>query len=124
MRVPDWWSIEVMDVEDGAVHTATGWRDAYAQVLTESLITNGASSWRWFEHSWGVVLEVAFAEEESWADWLALPGTAATLDAVPDPVRGLIVHRGHGGASGSYVPRPAGTAPRADSVALPEPLVS
>ncbi|MFG1806454.1 hypothetical protein [Streptomyces sp. NPDC049040] len=124
MRVQDWWSIEVMDGEDGAVHTATGWREAYAQTLTESLITNGASSWRWFGFSWGVVLEVAFTEEAAWDAWLALPGTQATLDAVPDPVRGLLVHRGHGGSSGAYVPRSPAVAPRADRAALPEPLVS
>ncbi|WP_327291454.1 hypothetical protein [Streptomyces sp. NBC_01198] len=118
MRVPDWWSIEVMDVEDGAVHTAGGWRDAYAQALAESLITNGASSWRWFEHSWGVVLEVSFAEEEAWAAWYALPGTQAALDAVPDPLRGLLVHRGHGGASGAYVPRVPSATPHADHTAL------
>lgn len=111
MSAPDWWSIEVTDIGDGAVHTASGWRDAYAQVLGESLITNGASTWRWTEHSWGVVLEVSFADEADWERWLALPGTRATLDAVPDPVRGLLVHRGPGGSSGTYVPRPPGVPP-------------
>lgn len=113
-----------MDVEDGAVDTATGWREAYAHGLTESLITNGAESWQWFEHSWGVVLEVAFTGEEKWAGWLALPGTRAALDAVPDPVRGLLIHRGHGGSCGSYVPRPSGGDPYAEQLCLPEPLVS
>jgi hypothetical protein len=105
------------------VHTATGWRDAYAHGLTESLITNGAESWQWFEHSWGVVLAVSFTREESWAGWLALPGTQAALDAVPDPVRGLLVHRGHGGSSGAYVPRTPGSDPYTERVSLPEPLV-
>ena len=123
MSVSDWWSIEVTDRDDAVVHTAAGWRDAYAEALAESLVTNGAASWEWFSHSWGVVLEVAFAEERDWELWFALPGTRAALDAVPDPVRGLLVHRGHGGASGAYVPRPPGNAP-ADQVALPEPLGS
>lgn len=113
MKAPEWWSIEVMDIGDGAVHTASGWRDAYAQALSESLVINGVSTWRWTDHSWGVVLEVAFADEAGWERWLALPGTRATLDAVPDPVRGLLVHRGPGGSSGSFAARPAGPPPYA-----------
>src|SRR3954454_16277898 len=69
MNAPDWWSIEVMDTGDGAVHTASGWRDAYAQALAESLVTNGATTWRWSEHGWGVLLEVAFADEAGWQRW-------------------------------------------------------
>ncbi|SEO26541.1 hypothetical protein [Actinacidiphila rubida] len=121
MRSADWWSIEILDSEH-AVTSATAWQDAYAQVLAESLITNGASSWKWFEYSWGVVLEVAFADERLWLDWTSLPGTQAALDAVPDPVAGLLVHRGHGGTSGSYVPCTPGVPPIADRVALPEPI--
>ncbi|MFI1091222.1 hypothetical protein [Streptomyces sp. NPDC020917] len=121
MRPADWWSIEILDSEH-AVTSATAWRDAYAQMLDESLVTNGASSWKWFEYSWGVVLEVAFVEERTWLDWKSLPGTRAALDAVPDPVTGLLVHRGHGGASGSYARRTPGSPPIADRVALPEPI--
>lgn len=121
MDAADWWSIEVMDAEHAEI-SAASWRDAYAQVLTESLVTNGAALWKWYEHSWGVVLEVAFVEEDAWRAWRALPGTQAALDAVPDPLSGLLVHRGHGGASGSYVPRVPGMPPVADRVALPEPL--
>jgi hypothetical protein len=121
MSAEDWWSIEVLDAENA--HTsATAWRDAYAQALAESLVTNGAASWKWFEYSWGVVLEVAFREERGWLAWRTLPGTRAALDAVPDPVSGLLVHRGHGGASGSYVPSAPRIAPAADRVALPEPV--
>ncbi|WP_031518362.1 hypothetical protein, partial [Streptomyces sp. NRRL F-5123] len=108
MSVPDWWSIEVMDIGNGAVHTASGWRGAYAQVLAESLVTNGASTWRWSEHTWGVALEVAFAAEADWERWHSLPGTRAALDAVPDPVRGLLVHRGPAGSAGA----PAKRSPR------------
>jgi hypothetical protein len=120
MSPADWWSIEILD-SGHAVTSATAWRDAYAQTLAESLVTNGAASWEWFEYSWGVVLEVAFTEERLWLDWKSLPGTQAALDAVPDPVAGLLVHRGHGGASGSYVPAPPRIPPAADRVALPDP---
>lgn len=120
MTAADWWSIEVLDAERAGV-SAAGWRDAHAQALAESLVTNGASSWQWFAHSWGVVLEVAFTDERAWLDWKSLPGTRAALDAVPDPLSGLLVHRGHGGASGSYVPAPPRIPPAADRVALPDP---
>ncbi|MBY8876466.1 hypothetical protein [Actinacidiphila acidipaludis] len=121
MRPADWWSIEILDAEH-AMTSAADWRDAYAQSLAESLVTNGASSWEWYTFSWGVVLEVAFTEERAWQDWKALPGTRAALDAVPDPLAGLLVHRGHGGASGRYVPRTPAIPPAADRVALPEPF--
>ncbi|BBA96976.1 hypothetical protein RVR_2514 [Actinacidiphila reveromycinica] len=125
MDAADWWSIEVMDAENAehAEVSAAAWRDAYGQVLAESLVTNGATRWEWYPHSWGVVLEVAFPAEESWWRWRSLPGTCAALDAVPDPLAGLLVHRGHGGASGSYVPRGPRIAPAADRVELPEPSV-
>ena len=121
MDAADWWSIEILDAEHAEI-SAASWRDAYEQTLTESLVTNGAVQWQWYGHSWGVVLEVAFAEERTWLLWRALPGTQAALDAVPDPLSGLLVHRGHGGASGTYVPRTPPAAPLADRVALPEPI--
>jgi hypothetical protein len=121
MQAADWWSIEVLDAEHART-SATDWRDAHAQALAESLVTNGAVSWKWFEHTWGTVLEVAFREEREWFAWRALPGTRAALDAVPDPVNGLLVHRGHGGSSGSYVPRRPAIPPAADRAALPEPV--
>lgn len=120
MTAADWWSIEILDAEHADI-SAAAWRDAYGQMLAESLVTNGAARWEWFRHSWGVILEVSFRDERGWLAWRSLPGTQAALDAVPDPVSGLLVHRGHGGASGSYVPRGPRIAPAADRVALPEP---
>jgi hypothetical protein len=120
MNAADWWSMEILDAEHAEISAAL-WRDAYGPALAESLVTNGAASWHWYEHSWGVVLEVAFREERAWLHWKSLPGTQAALDAVPDPVAGLLVHRGHGGSSGTYVPRSPRIAPAADRVALPEP---
>lgn len=121
MRPADWWSIEILDSEHAAT-SAAAWRDAYAQTLAESAVTNGAVQWRWFAYDWGVVLEVSFRDEQAWTHWHALPGTRAALDAVPDPVGGLLVHRGHGGASGRYVPRGPRIAPGAGQTALPEPV--
>lgn len=121
MDATDWWSIEIMDAERAEISAAL-WREAYAAFLTESLVTNGARQWKWFEHTWGVVLEVAFRTEEQWLAWRALPGTQAALDAVPDPVVGLLVHRGHGGACGAYVPRVPSVPPAGERVALPEPV--
>lgn len=120
MSAAEWWSIEVLDAE--RAHTsAAGWREAYEQTLAESLVTNGVAAWEWYGFSWGVVLEVSFPEERSWLDWKSLPGTRAALDAVPDPVAGLLVHRGRGGVSGSRVPRRPRIPPAADRAALPEP---
>jgi hypothetical protein len=122
MRPADWWSIEILDAEH-AVTSAAQWRDAYAQTLAESAVTNGAVQWEWFEFGWGVVFEIAFRDERQWPAWRELPGTRAALDAVPDPVSGLVTHRGHGGASGSPVPRRPRITPSTDRVALPEPAV-
>jgi hypothetical protein len=113
----DWWSIEILNGRT----SAAGWRDAYAESLAESAVTNGASMWKWSFHSWGIVLEVAFRDERQWEAWRRLPGTQAALDAVPDPVGGLHLHRGHGGAAGSFAPRRPRVPPSAGSVGIPEP---
>jgi hypothetical protein len=115
----DWWAIEVLNART----TAAAWRDAYAQALVESAVTNRALAWEWYELSWGVVFELRFADETRWRAWRGLPGTRAALDAVPDPVGGLLVHRGRGGASGSFVPRRPRCSPGAASAALPGPVV-
>jgi hypothetical protein len=113
----DWWSIEVLNART----TAAMWRDSYGQALAESAVTNRALGWEWHTFDWGVVLEVRFADEGDWAAWRRLAGVRAALDAVPDPVGGLLVHRGRGGACGSFVPRRPGGSPGAACAALPEP---
>ncbi|MDJ0341222.1 hypothetical protein QMK19_06995 [Streptomyces sp. H10-C2] len=113
----DWWSIEIFNARTSAAQ----WRDAHAESLIESAVTNGALSWEWHAHSWGVVLEVRFRAERQWEAWRRLPGTQAALDSVPDPVNGLLVHRGHGGASGDSCPRRPRITPSAGAVELPEP---
>src|ERR671936_645807 len=75
----EWWSIEVLH----GTLSAARWRDSYSESLLESAISNGAVDWAWHEHRWGVVLEVAFDDQERWEVFRDLPGVRAALDAVP-----------------------------------------
>jgi hypothetical protein len=113
----EWWSIEVFN----GPFPAARWKDAHSRSLIESAVTNGAVDWVWHEHRWGIVFEVAFANEWQWEAFRQLPGVQAALDAVPDPVAGLLVHRGHGGAAGKPAPRRPRPFAGAGALALPEP---
>jgi hypothetical protein len=115
--VAAWNSIEVFD---GAT-SASVWAEAYQDMLIETAITHGASDWSWHRHTWGVVFEVSFADEATWEAFTSLPAVAAALDAVPDPVTGLIVYRGRGGSSGSPFPRKPKPLSGSGSAALPLP---
>jgi hypothetical protein len=112
-----WWSIEVFN----GAFSANRWRDAHSESLVESAITNGAVYWEWHAHRWGVVLEVAFADDARWEAFRALPSVRAALDAVPDPVNGLLVYRGRGGGAGMLAPRRPRPHLGAGAVALPVP---
>ena len=114
-----WYSIEVFD---GAT-SASVWAEAYRDVLMETAVTSGASDWSWHRHTWGVVFEVCFADEEAWDAYANLPVVRAALDAVPDPVTGLIVYRGRGGSSGAPFPRKPRPLAGSGSAALPLPWV-
>lgn len=114
-----WYSIEVFD---GAT-SASVWAEAYRDVLMETAITSGASDWSWHRHTWGVVFEVCFADEQAWEAYANLTVVRAALDAVPDPVTGLIVYRGRGGSSGSPFPRKPRPLVGSGSAALPLPWV-
>ncbi|MGI9007069.1 MAG: hypothetical protein ACR2FU_12905 [Streptosporangiaceae bacterium] len=114
----EWWSIEVFDSQ---VQAALTWRDSYRSRLVESAITSGAVEWAWSEHRHGVVFEVCFADEERWTAFRALPGVQAALDAVPDPVNGVLVYRGRGGGSGAGRPRKPRPSAGAGALELPEP---
>ena len=113
----EWWSIEVFD----GAFPALRWKDAHSSSLIESAISNGVVDWVWHEHRWGVVLEIAFERDDQWEAYRDLPAVRAALDAVPDPVNGLLVYRGRGGGAGAASrlrPKPfAG----AGAVELPEP---
>jgi hypothetical protein len=97
-----WWSVEVLDGPDAP---AWHWREGHERALTEAAITHGAYDWQWHRHTWGVLFEVAFASDERWQLYRDLPAVQAALDAVPDPVNGLIVYPGRGGSTGSRRPR-------------------
>jgi hypothetical protein len=113
----EWWSIEVLHGE----FSAFGWQEQHDSVLLEAALTNGAVDGSWHAGSWGVVFEVLFATEEQWEAFRNLPAVRAALDAVPDPVNGLLVYRGRGGGADARKPRRRGPAPAAGAVSLPEP---
>ena len=52
---------------------------------------------------------------------LWIPWKSAALDAVPDPVNGLLVYRGRGGGAGSVSPRRPRPSAGAGAMSLPEP---
>ena len=113
----EWWSIEVFHAD----LSARQWKDSYEDALIEAALARGVLNWVWHEHRTGVVLELEFRDDEAWEAYRNLPAVRAALDAAPDPVNGLIVYRGRGGASGSRWPRRRGPKPSADALARPEP---
>jgi hypothetical protein len=110
----EWWSTEVFHGE----FPARQWQDAYSSMLIEPAVTAAATGWEWHEHRWGVVFEVEFGEDSRRETFRAIP---AALDAVPDPVNGLLVYRGRGGGAGASSPRRPRPAARAGAMARPEP---
>jgi hypothetical protein len=114
----EWWSIEVFS---GDKLPASGWRYAYEDELTEAAITHGAMYYEWHDTEYGVIFEVLFRDDEQWEAFRALPAVRAALDGVPDPVSGLIIYRGRGGASGARKPRKPKPAPGAAALELEEP---
>jgi len=113
----EWYSIEVFD----GGSSAGLWAEMHGDPLLESALSSGAKDWSWHRHSWGVVLELEFADIKSWEAWRALPHVQAALDAVPDPISGLIVYRGRGGSSGTSRPRRPRPLQGSGSAALPLP---
>ena len=114
----EWWSIEVFS---GDKLPASGWRYAYEDELTEAAITHGAMYYEWHDTEYGVIFEVLFRDDEQWEAFRDLPAVRAALDGVPDPVNGLIIYRGRGGASGSRKPNKPKPAPGAAALELEEP---
>jgi hypothetical protein len=110
----EWWSIEVHG-QPSAAH----WKAAHGSSLLESAISNGAVDWAWHEYRWGVVFEAAFEDQAQWEAVRALASVQAALAAAPDPINGLLVHRGGGGNSGA--PSPQQPPPLAAADALPTP---
>jgi hypothetical protein len=114
----EWFSIEVFS---GDKLPASAWRYSYEDTLTEAAVTSGALYWDWYDSQYGVVFEVCFATDEQWEAFRARPVVRAAIDAVPDPVNGLLIYRGRGGAAGSRKPRAPRPAPSAAAIELDEP---
>jgi hypothetical protein len=107
-----WLTIEVSD----GVFSASSWRDAHGDSLSESAVTNGVQGWSWQDTEWGVVLEIEFRTEADRDRFRGLPAVRAALDAVPDPVNGLYVYPHRGGGAGAGRPRRPRPSPVADAM--------
>ncbi|HEY6497683.1 MAG TPA: hypothetical protein VIZ43_30755 [Trebonia sp.] len=114
----EWWSIEVFS---GDKLPASAWRYAYEDELTEAAITHGALYYEWHDSEYGVIFEILFPGDAEFEGFRALPAVRAALDGVPDPVNGLLIYRGRGGAAGGTKPRKPKPAPGAASLELEEP---
>jgi hypothetical protein len=113
----EWWAIEVFHGD----FRASRWQDSYSSALIEAAVAHGAADWSWIQHRHGVVFEVCFTDDRQWAAFRQLPAVRAALDAVPDPVNGLLIYRGRGGgAAAGFLRRPRPHA-GAGAVQLPEP---
>jgi hypothetical protein len=113
----EWWSIEVLHGDVSAYR----WQEQHDSALIEAALTNGAADGSWHAGSWGVAFEVLFETERQWQAFRNLPAVRAALDAVPDPVSGLLIYRGRGGGSDAREPRRPKPAPAAGAASLPEP---
>jgi hypothetical protein len=114
----EWWSIEVFHAE---FQVASSWKNAYGSSLTEAAITSGATDWAWAEHRQGVLFEACFPDDAGWEAFRALAVVRAALDAVPDPVNGLLVYRGRGGGASSRSPRRPRPSAGAGAAEIPVP---
>lgn len=114
---PFWMSLEVFngDLSAGA------WADAWGDALVEAGMATGLTDWEWHRSPWGVILEVAFTDEADWDAFRALSVVVAALDAVPDPVSGLIIYRGRGGTGSTRQPRKPRPLAGAGAASLPLP---
>jgi len=115
--VAHWWSIEVLHGEVSAFR----WQKQHDSALIEAALTHQVRDGAWHADRWGVVFEVLFDTEEQWEAFRSLPVVRAALDAVPDPVNGLLIYRGLGGGAGPREPRRPRPAPTSAAVSLPWP---
>lgn len=114
----EWFSIEV----SGGPTPVRPWYEAYSDLLVGLALSHGASDWQWYVPGWGCLFEVAFPDEADWERFRSHPTVQAALDAVPDPVNGLLIHRGRGGSSGARWPRRPRPLAGSGAAALPLPV--
>src|SRR3954470_20224355 len=112
-----WFSIEVFDGSS----SASLWADAWGDALVEAAFGFGATDWAWHRNTWGVVLELELEDEDVFDRYREHVSVKAALDAVPDPVSGLIVYRGRGGSAGRVTPPRPPPPPRARGGGPPPP---
>ena len=117
-----WLTVEVFDGDRPvAGSSAAGWARAWQDRLVEAAVTGGAVFWDEHEHSWGVVLDFTFPEERLRDAFRDSPLLRAALDAVPDPVAGVLVYPHRGGGTGTRQPRRPRPLVQGGAAALPEP---
>jgi hypothetical protein len=110
-------AIEILD----AAFPASSWQRAWGDQLTTSAMSWSGLDWEWRHRTWGLIFLVAFPSQAEYEEWRKMPVVIAALDAVPDPVNGLVFHRGWGGTSGSGEPRKGKPLVGAGGAELPEP---
>ncbi|GAC1590519.1 MAG: hypothetical protein NVS3B21_08140 [Acidimicrobiales bacterium] len=115
-----WFSIEVLD----GTYSAAGWAEAFGDSIVTEALFSGASNWDWHRHTWGTVFEVEFADEATWLRFRDSLPVLTALDAVPDPLSGLIIYKGRGGSAGGREPRRTRPLTGSGAAALPIPLAS
>jgi hypothetical protein len=113
----EWFSIEVTN----GTSSARLWAESSLDLLVDEAIGGGASEWAIQYLPWGCVLEIEFPDQEAFELFHNRASVLAALDRVPDPVSGLLVHRGRGGSSGSRRPRGPLPIRGSDAAALPIP---
>ena len=110
-----------LEIIDGPF-SASSWQHAYGDVVTNAAMEWSGLDWEWREFKWGLLFMVAFPSEDEYLAWRSMPVVIAALDAVPDPVNGLVFHRGWGGTSGSGEPRRGKPLVGAGGAELPLPV--
>jgi hypothetical protein len=114
----EWFSIEVFD---GST-SARAWQESFGDRLVTAGHGEGMTNWSWHTFRWGVILEVELPDELAWERFRQHPAVGAALDAVPDPISGLIMYRGRGGSSGDRRPRRPRPFAGAGAMSVPEPV--
>jgi len=111
-----------IEVFDGEFYPAASWSEAFGDALVEAAISDGALDWNWHTTTWGVVFEVAFADEAAWERFRHALAVRTALEAVPNPVNGVLVYKGRGGSAGTTRGRRPKPLAGSGAAALPLPV--